>query len=143
MLNNSYGLKDVEPFILKSHWGMGLSQIWLFLHVNQLNVKMDLMVTMLVLSSMLQHGSQCSCIESLLMLPDLFIQIFERYHSTKPEIDIILSGVMTSYCLRFAVRILSRVSEVGSPTNPPWAPGSNKTRGQGSFGPSIITYTKN
>ncbi len=28
--------------------------------------------------------------------------------------------------------ILSLASEVGSPTNPPWAPGSNKTRGQGS-----------
>ncbi len=25
--------------------------------------------------------------------------------------------------------------EVGSPTNPPWAPGSDKTQGQGSFGP--------
>ncbi len=34
------------------------------------------------------------------------------------------------------VKILSRASEVGSPINPPWAPGSNKTRGQGSFGPS-------
>ncbi len=32
-------------------------------------------------------------------------------------------------------KILSRASEVGSPTNPPWAPGSDKTRGQGSFGP--------
>ncbi len=31
--------------------------------------------------------------------------------------------------------ILSRASEVGSPTSPPWAPGSDKTRGQGSFGP--------
>ncbi len=31
---------------------------------------------------------------------------------------------------------LSRASEVGSPTNPPWTPGSDKTRGQGSFGPS-------
>ncbi len=27
--------------------------------------------------------------------------------------------------------ILSRASEVGSPTNPPWAPGNDKTRGQG------------
>ncbi len=32
------------------------------------------------------------------------------------------------------VFILSRASEAGSPTNPPWAPGSDKTRGQGSFG---------
>ncbi len=31
--------------------------------------------------------------------------------------------------------ILSRASEMGSPTNPPWAPGSDKTQGQGSFGP--------
>ncbi len=31
--------------------------------------------------------------------------------------------------------ILSRASEAGYPTNPPWAPGSDKTRGQGSFGP--------
>ncbi len=31
--------------------------------------------------------------------------------------------------------VLSRSCEVGSPTNPPWAPGSDKTRGQGSFGP--------
>ncbi len=30
--------------------------------------------------------------------------------------------------------VLSHASEVGSPTNPPWAPGSDKTRGQGSFG---------
>ncbi len=30
--------------------------------------------------------------------------------------------------------ILSRASEVGSPINPPWAPGSDKTWGQGSFG---------
>ncbi len=29
--------------------------------------------------------------------------------------------------------ILSRASEAGSPTNPPWAPGSGKTRGQGSY----------
>ncbi len=33
------------------------------------------------------------------------------------------------------VKILSRASELGSPTNPPWGPGSDKTRGQGSFGP--------
>ena len=31
------------------------------------------------------------------------------------------------------MKILSRASEVGSPTNPPWAPGSDKTRGQGSL----------
>ncbi len=31
--------------------------------------------------------------------------------------------------------ILSRASEMGSPTNPPWASGSDKTRGQGSFVP--------
>ncbi len=29
--------------------------------------------------------------------------------------------------------VLSRASEVGSPTNPPWAPGSDKTRGQGAL----------
>ncbi len=28
---------------------------------------------------------------------------------------------------------LSRAIEVGSPTNPPWAPGSDKTLGQGSL----------
>ncbi len=31
--------------------------------------------------------------------------------------------------------ILSRASEVGSPTNPPWAPDSDKTQGQGCFSP--------
>ncbi len=31
--------------------------------------------------------------------------------------------------------MLSRASKVGSPRNPPWAPGCDKTRGQGSFGP--------
>ncbi len=31
--------------------------------------------------------------------------------------------------------IVSRASEAGSPTNLPWAPGSDKTLGQGSFGP--------
>ncbi len=41
--------------------------------------------------------------------------------------------------------VLSRASEMGSPTNPPWAPGSDKTQGQGSFGPftgalAITTY---
>ena len=30
---------------------------------------------------------------------------------------------------------MSRASEVESPTNPSWAPGSDKTRGQGSLGP--------
>ena len=35
--------------------------------------------------------------------------------------------------------IVSLASEVGSPTNPPWAPGSDKTPGQGSFGP-LTTY---
>ncbi len=30
--------------------------------------------------------------------------------------------------------VLSRASELGSPTNPPWAPGSDMTRGLGSFG---------
>ncbi len=35
--------------------------------------------------------------------------------------------------------ILSRASKVGSPTNPPWAPGSDKTRGQGSR-PSSHNY---
>ena len=34
-----------------------------------------------------------------------------------------------------SIIMLSRASEVGSPTNSPWAPGSDKTRGQGSFGP--------
>ncbi len=40
--------------------------------------------------------------------------------------------------------ILSRTSEVEYPTNPPWAPGSDKTWGQGSFGlfTAITTYTK-
>ncbi len=38
---------------------------------------------------------------------------------------------------------ISRASEVGSPTNPPWAPGSDKTRGQGSFGPLAMTTYKN
>ena len=38
--------------------------------------------------------------------------------------------------LIFPPNILSPASEVGSSTNPPWAPGSNETRGQGSFGPS-------
>ncbi len=38
--------------------------------------------------------------------------------------------------------ILSRASEVGSPTNPPWAPGSDKTQGQGSFGPFIQNFKK-
>ncbi len=36
--------------------------------------------------------------------------------------------------------ILSCAREVGSPTNPPWAPSSDKTRGQGSFGLFITTY---
>ncbi len=45
------------------------------------------------------------------------------------------------------IHVLSRASEVGSPTNPPWAPGSDKTQGQGSFGLftgglAIIAYTK-
>ena len=35
--------------------------------------------------------------------------------------------------LEVTLYILSRASEVGSPTN---RPGSDKTRGQGSFGPS-------
>ncbi len=42
---------------------------------------------------------------------------------------------LSSGGFRLNLYILSRASEVGSPTNPPWAPGSNKTRGQGSFGP--------
>ena len=34
--------------------------------------------------------------------------------------------------------ILSRASELGSPTNPPWAPGSNKTWGKGSLQNRLI-----
>ncbi len=42
-----------------------------------------------------------------------------------------------------SVNILSRASEAGSPTNPPWAPGSDKTRGQESFGPFTGGLYKN
>ena len=41
--------------------------------------------------------------------------------------------MLDNYNLRINLNILSRASEVGSPTNPPWAPGSDKTRGQGSL----------
>ena len=33
--------------------------------------------------------------------------------------------------VQISLKILSRASEAGSPTNPPWALGSDKTRGQG------------
>ncbi len=36
-------------------------------------------------------------------------------------------------CIELWYKILSRANEVGSPTNPPWAPGSDKTQGQGSY----------
>ncbi len=42
-------------------------------------------------------------------------------------------SVCKSVLTHHTLNILSRASEVGSPTNPPWAPGSDKTRGQGSF----------
>ncbi len=50
-------------------------------------------------------------------------------------------------CLLLHDTILSSASEVGSPTIPPWAPGSDKTQGLGSFGPftgglAVITYKK-
>ena len=43
---------------------------------------------------------------------------------------------MAVISLEFLVSILLHASKVGSPTNPPWAPGTDKTQGQGSFGPS-------
>ncbi len=41
-----------------------------------------------------------------------------------------LSLITWFYVTVHLLYILSRASEVGSPTNPPWAPGSDKTRGK-------------
>ncbi len=56
-------------------------------------------------------------------------------------------GVTVVYPEHWACYVLSSASEVGSPTNPPWALDSDKARGQGSFGPftgelAITTYKK-
>ena len=44
-------------------------------------------------------------------------------------------GQLASVGITVGPYILSHASEMGSPSNPPWALGSDKTKGQGSFGP--------
>ena len=46
------------------------------------------------------------------------------------------SGLLPLVAEAYCLYVLSRASEVGSPTNPPRAPSSDKTWSQGSFGPS-------
>ncbi len=68
------------------------------------------------------------------------IYLLERKNLTPMQIFAVYSqmALHPSDFIQHFYYILSRASEVGSPANPPWAPGSDKTRGQGSFGPFTV-----
>ncbi len=58
---------------------------------------------------------------------------FQRHWKTPKSDSNSNSGIGVAHQW-WQTNILSHASKVGSPINPPWALGSNKTRGQGSFG---------